>query len=61
MGDRDSDSHLLIRKDTHHQAGLNMSTSMGRSRVHENKLKGLKVAKEDQRSIGSMVDRLDGR
>ena len=26
----------------------------------ENKLKGLKVAKEDQISIGSMVDRLDG-
>ena len=23
--------------------------------------KGLKVAKEDQRSIGSIVDRLDGR
>ena len=25
-----------------------------------NKPKGLKVAKEDQRSIGSIVDRLDG-
>ena len=27
----------------------------------ENKPKGLKVAKEDQRSNGLMVDRLDGR
>ena len=27
----------------------------------KNKPKGLKVTKEDQRSIGSMVDRLDGR
>ena len=30
-------------------------------RVMFNKPKGLKVAKEDQRSIGSMVDRLDGQ
>ena len=26
-----------------------------------NKPKGLKVAKEDQRSIGSMIDRLEGQ
>ena len=29
--------------------------------TQHNKPKGLKVAKEDQRSIGLMVDRLDGR
>ena len=29
-------------------------------RSNFNKPKGLKVAKEDQRSIGSMVNRLDG-
>ena len=29
--------------------------------IQLNKLKGLKVAKEELKSIGSMVDRLDGR
>ena len=31
------------------------------SRISRNKPKGLKVAKEDQRSMGLMVDRLDGQ
>ena len=32
-----------------------------RNHFHANKPKGLKVAKEDQRLIGLMVNRLDGR
>ena len=55
------------RKASNCRSDSSIDSAQNNSSIHKkkskkgNKPKGLKVAKEDLRSIGSMVDRLDGR